>query len=117
MLNVKPSDFNHVVHFGEVGSQMGEDGIERDTFIPKFSAKFSPKSRSMTQQYSILGTELQDSILIVTRHNKSVERGLVAEMPNGRAYNIIDISPDEQNIYITYDIITLKLNGNIKIGD
>ena len=117
MLNVKPSNFNHIVYFGEVGSQMGEDGIERDTFIPKFSAKFSPKSRSMTQQYSIFGTELQDTILIVIRHNKSVKRGLVVKMPNGRAYDIADISSDEQNIYITYDIITLKLNDKIEIGD
>lgn len=111
MLKYKPSDFNKSVKFGTVESVMNENnGNMIDTFVPQFTLKYAPKTRTMTQQYTILGTKLEDTILIVVRHNKKVQSTLLAMLPDGQYYDIIGNSPDDSNNVITYDIVTLKLN-------
>lgn len=111
MMNYKPSDFNKRVSFGKVETVVNEiNGNTTQTFVPQLILKYAPKMRTMTQQYTILGTKFEDSILIVVRHNKNLQKNLLAKMPDGKYYDIVGISPDDSNKVITYDIVTLKLN-------
>ncbi|WP_242943221.1 phage head closure protein [Leuconostoc garlicum] len=111
MMNYKPSDFNKRVSFGKVETVVNEiNGNTMQTFVPQLILKYAPKMRTMTQQYTILGTKFEDSILIVVRHNKNLQKNLLAKMPDSKYYDIVGISPDDSNKVITYDIVTLKLN-------
>lgn len=111
MMNYKPSDFNKRVSFGKVETVVNEiNGNTTQAFVPQLILKYAPKMRTMTQQYTILGTKFEDSILIVVRHNKNLQKNLLAKMPDGKYYDIVGISPDDSNKVITYDIVTLKLN-------
>ena len=58
--------------------------------------------------------KLEDTILIVIRHNKAVNKKLIVMLPDKTYYDIASISPDDSNNVITYDIVTLKLNTSIK---
>lgn len=110
-MNYKPSDFNKTVKFGTIKSVMNEiNGNTITSFVPVLSLKYAPRTRTMTQQYTILGTKLEDTIMIVIRHNKAVQEQLIVMLPDGKYYDIIGVSPDDSNNIITYDIVTLKLN-------
>lgn len=107
----KASDFNKTVKFGTVKSITSEiNGSIIQKFIPQMSLKYASKMRTLTQQYTILGTRLEDTRMIVIRHNKTLQDKLIAMLPDGQYYDIVGISPDDSNNIITYDIVTLKLN-------
>ncbi|MGR8826326.1 phage head closure protein [Leuconostoc citreum] len=110
MLKYRPSDFNKTVQFGTVKTETNRVNMNKIVrFVPQLSLKYAPKTRTMTQQYTILGTKLEDTILIVIRHNKGLKDKLIGLMPDGQYYDIIGVSPDDSNNIITYDIVTLKL--------
>lgn len=114
MLKYKPSDFNKKIKFGTVESVMNEiNGNMVNKFVSQLTLRYAPKTRTMTQQYTILGTKLEDTILIVIRHNKELNDQFIAQMPDGKYYTVEGISPDDSNNVITYDIVTLKLNKSI----
>ncbi|MFT8713922.1 MAG: phage head closure protein [Leuconostoc pseudomesenteroides] len=115
MLKYKPSDFNKKAQFGSVQEVPNPhtDSPQRK-FVADATLRYAPRTRTMTQQYSLLGTTLEDTIIIVTRHNKVTSNSLVAKLADGKYYDVIGSSPDESNNIITYDIVTLKYNKSIK---
>jgi len=111
MLRYKPSDFNKAVQFGTVKTTINRTNANSmKTFVPQINLKYAPKTRTLTQQYTILGTKLEDTILIVIRHNKAIHGKLIAKLADGQYYDIVSVSPDDSNNIITYDIVTLTLN-------
>ncbi|MBD9363843.1 phage head closure protein [Leuconostoc mesenteroides] len=115
LLKYKPSDFNKKVQFGTVKSVVNPNtGQKVKQFVSQIGLKYAPRTRSMTQQYSITGTSLEDTILIVVRHNKAINKKLIVMLPDKTYYDIVGISPDDSNNVITYDIVTLKLNTSIQ---
>ncbi|WP_294976393.1 phage head closure protein [uncultured Leuconostoc sp.] len=115
MLKYKPSDFNKKIKLGTVKSVMNpNNGNSVPTFVLQLTLRYTPKLRTMTQQYTIMGTKLEDTIMVVIRHNKALNDKLIAQLPDGTYYDIVGISPDDSNNIITYDIVTLKLNQRIK---
>lgn len=115
MLKYKPSDFNKKVQFGSVKTtQNPKTGSPIRNFVPDKILRYAPRNRTMTQQYSLLGTKLEDTIIIVTRHNPVTSNSLLAKLADGKYYDVIGSSPDDSNNIITYDIVTLKLNKSIK---
>lgn len=115
MLKYKPSDFNKKAQFGTIKSGFNpKNGNPITHFVPQIGLKYAPRTRTMTQQYTIAGTTLEDTILIVIRHNKAVNKKLIVMLPDKTYYDIASISPDDSNNVITYDIVTLKLNTSIK---
>lgn len=111
MLRYKPSDFNKTVQFGTVKTEINKVNMNKIVkFVPQIALKYAPKTRTLTQQYTILGTKLEDTILIVIRHNKAINGKLIAKLADGQYYDIVSVSPDDSNNIITYDIVTLTLN-------
>ena len=108
MAMFKPSDFNHKADFGTVESKQNPDnGSIKKTFVKQFSLWYAPKTRTLNQQYQIQGTALDNTAVIVVRHNTAVEGVKVAQI-NGVMYDIMQYSPDESNAIIAYDFVTLK---------
>ncbi|QEA33589.1 phage tail protein [Leuconostoc carnosum] len=115
MLKYKPSDFNKRIAFGTLDTgDYDDNGNPITTFVVQSTLHYAPRTRTMTQQYTILGTKLEDTILIVLRHSKRLDDSLIAKLPDGKYYDIVGISPDDSNNIITYDIVTLKLNTSIQ---
>ena len=108
MAMFKPSDFNRKADFGTVESKQNpNNGSIKKTFIKQFSLWYAPKTRTLNQQYQIKGTELDNTKVIVVRHNTAVEGIKVAQI-DGMLYDIVQYSPDESNSIIAYDFVTLK---------
>lgn len=108
MATFKPSDFNRKVDFGTVVSRQNpNNGSIKKTFVKQFSLWYAPKTRTLNQQYQIQGTALDNTTVIVVRHNTAVEGVKVAQI-NGVMYDIMQYSPDESNAIIAYDFVTLK---------
>ena len=115
MLKYKPSDFNKKAQFGTVKTGYNpKNGNSIKRFVSQIGLKYAPRTRTMTQQYTIAGTKLEDTILIVIRHNKAVNKKLIVMLPDKTYYDVVGISPDDSNNVITYDIVTLKLNTSIQ---
>lgn len=103
-----PSDFNHKVKFGDIEEVKNPyTGSTTKKFVPKTSLWFAPKTRTFNQQYQLIGTDLENTKVIVIRHNKSVEAYKFAQI-NAINYDVSSLSPDESNHYDTYDFVTLK---------
>lgn len=108
MATFKPSDFNRKADFGTVESvQNPNNGSIKKSFVKQFSLWYDPKTRTLNQQYQIQGTALDNTKVIVVRHNPAVEGIKVAQI-DGVMYDIVQYSPDESNAIITYDFVTLK---------
>ncbi|AVO66254.1 phage head closure protein [Weissella cibaria] len=108
MATTKPADFNRKVDFGTVESvQNPNNGSIKKSFVKQFSLWYAPKTRTLNQQYQIQGTALDNTKVIVVRHNIAVE-GIKVVQIDGVMYDIVQYSPDESNTIITYDFVTLK---------
>ena len=108
MATFKPSDFNRKADFGTVVSRQNpNNGSIKKTFVKQFSLWYAPKTRTLNQQYQIQGTALENTKVIVVRHNPAVEGVKVAQI-DGVMYDIVQYSPDESNAVIAYDFVTLQ---------
>ena len=104
--NFKPSDFSRMVDLGSPQSHKTGAGINITSFVPAYSLHFKQQKRTLTQQYTLVGTRLDNSITIITRHdvrNASQQQARI----DGIVYDISDISPDDSNDAIRYDYLTL----------
>lgn len=108
MTTFKPSDFNHKANFGTVKTvQNPDNGSMKKTFVKAFSLWYAPKTRTLNQQYQLQGTSLENTKVIVVRHNPEVE-AIKAVQIGDTMYDLVGYSPDESNTYNTYDFVTLK---------
>ncbi|WP_270319194.1 phage head closure protein [Weissella confusa] len=108
MATFKHSDFNRKADFGTVESKQNpNNGSIKKTFVKQFSLWYAPKTRTLSQQYQIQGTALDNTKVIVVRHNPAVEGVKVAQIDDVM-YDIVQYSPDESNSIIAYDFVTLK---------
>lgn len=107
-MKLKPSDLNQRIQIGTTKDVLDESGnFYSPQFLPELTLWCAPRTRTLTQQYQIMKTELEDTILVVIRHNPKVNDGYVAKY-RGELYDIVAVSDDESNQLITYDIITLR---------
>lgn len=105
---MRAAEFNHRADFGTVESKQNpNNGSIKKTFVKQFSLWYAPKTRTLNQQYQIQGTPLDNTKIIVVRHNTAVEGIKVAQIA-GVLYDIVQYSPDESNSIIAYDFVTLK---------
>lgn len=105
---MRAAEFNHRADFGTVESnQNPNNGSIKKTFVKQFSLWYAPKTRTLNQQYLIQGTPLDNTKIIVVRHNTAVEGIKVAQIA-GVLYDIVQYSPDESNSILAYDFVTLK---------
>lgn len=104
--NFLPTDFSKTVELGSPQSHRTGAGLNISTFVPVYSLHFKQQKRTLTQQYSLIGTRIDNSITIITRHddrNASQQQARIG----GIVYNVADVSPDDSNNAIRYDYLTL----------
>ncbi|MHC3386058.1 phage head closure protein [Lacticaseibacillus paracasei] len=104
--NFKPSDFSRKVDLGSPQSHKTGAGINVTSFVPVYSLHFKQQKRTLTQQYTLVGTRLDNSITIIVRHDARNINQKQARL-DGVVYDISDISPDDSNDAIRYDYLTL----------
>lgn len=104
--NFKPSDFSRKVELGSPQSHKTGAGINITSFVPAYSLHFKQQKRTLTQQYTLVGTRLDNSITIITRHDDRNAAQQQARL-GGIVYDIADVSPDDSNDAIRYDYLTL----------
>lgn len=105
---LKPSDFNRKAEFGDLKSVKNPNtGGYKKEFVKRFSLWFATRTRTISQQVSLVGTEWENTKVIVTHHKEEIEDIQLVKI--GKAiYDVVSYSPDESNKYIAYDYITLK---------
>lgn len=111
------SRLNHKVKFGKAET-ISDESIEgsHESFIARQQLHCAFYQRSQTQQYQLLGTKLEGTIVIAVRSQYHVEDDLQAQIDDDNTiYNIVTISRDESHSPIRYDLITLKDTGK-KVG-
>lgn len=106
------SQFNRRVEFGTTVSQTNGAGANVPTFTPQVTVWAAPKVHSIGQQYKNYGTDLQDTITLIIKHNSNINEMLQAQY-QGKIYDILTISPDDSNNVVVYDYIILKLSTKV----
>lgn len=107
-MTITPFELNRRADFGTVQTlQNPDNGSMKKTFVKAFSLWYASKTRTLNQQYQIQGTALENTKVIIVRHNPKVE-AIKAVQIGDVMYDLVSYSPDESNNYNTYDFVTLK---------
>lgn len=106
MAKFKAADFSRTVELGSPQSHKTGAGVNVTSFVPAYSLHFKQQKRTLTQQYTLVGTRLDNSITIIVRHDTRNISQKQARL-DGVVYNISDISPDDSNDALRYDYLTL----------
>ncbi|KRM81968.1 hypothetical protein FC35_GL001633 [Limosilactobacillus coleohominis DSM 14060] len=92
--------------------QIDTDTIDGYTvqFVSKEQLHCAFYQRSQSQQYSLLGTKLEDTIVVAVRSQYKVDKKMLAQIDgnNDVTYRIITMSRDDSHSLQRYDLITLK---------
>ncbi|WP_420864888.1 phage head closure protein [Furfurilactobacillus siliginis] len=110
-MNVKiaVNRFNKTVEFGAIDSVPNDaTGDYDEKFKAVYTVHCALYNRSFMQNYQLLGTELQDTIVLAIRSDSRINRKLIARF-NSHDYKIIDVSKDSTEMPVAYDLVTLKL--------
>ncbi|WP_099045124.1 phage head closure protein [Leuconostoc citreum] len=104
----KPSDLNLKVNFTTVKTGISPiNGSPTKQPVILFTKWGAFRRRTITQNYSVVGTSLADTLVIGVKHDERINKTLGITV-KGVNYQILDISPDDSNNYLTYDLITVK---------
>lgn len=106
MANFKAADFSRKVDLGSPKSHKTGAGLNISSFVPSYTLHYKQQKRTLTQQYTLVGTRLDNSITIITRHDARNAAQHQARL-DGIVYDIADVSPDDSNDAIRYDYLTL----------
>ncbi|WJQ86098.1 phage head closure protein [Streptococcus parasuis] len=108
-----PSDFKNKAEFGTVKSTTNPNtGANIFAFVPSFTLHYKPHTRTLNQQYLATQASLQDSKVIVVRHNKKLTEALKIRL-NGIVYDIVLLSPDENHGFNRYDFVTIRKSTKV----
>lgn len=100
--------FNHKISFGTIKTiENNNTGDYDESFVPTITLHCALYNRSITQSYQILGTSLEDTIVVVIRSTNEVSKQLLASYDDA-VYQIIDVSKDSTGKAVAYDLLTLK---------
>jgi SPP1 family predicted phage head-tail adaptor len=104
------SRLNHLIEFG-VTDTVPTDTLEgsKEVFIPKQKLHCAFYRRSLTQQYQLLGTQLNGTIIVAVRSQYQVKDDQLAKIDGKPTiYKIVTISRDDSHSSIRYDLVTLQ---------
>lgn len=108
MRKIKPSEFNRKVAFGDIKTVTNPNtGGKSKKFKAGFTVWFAPKNRTLDQKYELVGTEFEDTKVIIVRHKSAVADKQMALIDSVQ-YDIIDYSPDETSALLGFDYVTLR---------
>lgn len=105
-----PSRLNRRVSFGTGQSTMNGNGIPIETYVESFSVWCGVWNRSYAEKFAAIGTEHQNDLTLIIRHNAAVNQSLLAQMVDdpSTTYRVIDVSPDESPDPVVFDLVTLQ---------
>lgn len=110
----KPYQFKSIVTFSTLTEKENEfTGMVTEVKKEAFHKRFAKIKNTLSQKYSVVGTQYEKSFNIAIRHDNRLQQYdyLLATI-NGVDYRIIDVSYDDET-YNSYDILTLsKKEGN-----
>lgn len=110
-MKIAISQLRHIVELGTMESEWS-DNIDGSS--PKFVAQRKLHcafyQRSQTQQYSLLGTALEGTIVIAVRSQYNVNDTMLARLDGNDkvTYKIVAISRGVSHSLRNYDLVTLK---------
>lgn len=116
-MRMQISRLNHLIEFGKP-DWVATDTLEgsKETFKPLQTLHCAFYQRSLTQQYNLLGTKLEGTIVVAVRSQYHVSDKLQARFTDSpQVYNIVTVSRDDSHSLNRYDLITLKAVD--KVGD
>lgn len=100
--------FNHKISFGTIKTVENDNtGDYDESFVPTITLHCALYNRTITQNYQILGTSMEDTIIVAIRSTNKVSKQLLASYGDV-VYQIVDISKDSTGKSIAYDLLTLK---------
>ena len=103
----KPADFSRIVELGSAKSHRTGAGLNISEFVSAYTLHYKQQKRTLSQEYTLVGTRLDNSITIIVRHDpRNVDQQL-ARFNGTDTYDIVECSPDESNDAIRYDYLTL----------
>lgn len=102
-----PSRLNKRAAFGTVQSVELPSGISKPQFVSLMTVWCAIWVRSLSQQYQLIGTNLEDTQTIVIRHNPGIDDSMKVQIDDN-TYTIVSINPDESTSIITYDTVTIR---------
>lgn len=102
-----PSEFNKKAVFCTMTSSPNAAGVNVPRLTTAFTLHVKPQKRTLNQQYQATQAGLDDTIVIVCRHNKKLNDSYKVRM-DGVTYDIVTISSDSSFGFNKYDYITLR---------
>lgn len=104
------SRLNHLIEFGVSGAIDSDTiGGSKPDFKSQIKLHCAIYQRSQNQQYALVGTDLENTIVVAVRSQYHVDQSLLAKLDGDETvYRIVTISRDESHSMAKYDLITLK---------
>ena len=100
--------FNHKISFGTIKTvENNNTGDYDELFVPTITLHCALYNRTIAQSYQILGTSLEDTIVVAIRATNKLNKQLLASYGDV-VYRIVDVSKDSTGNLIAYDLLTLK---------
>lgn len=99
----KKAEFGDMVAGENVNPNTGEPILE---FKADFTLRAGVYSRSQSQQIALSGTDLEDTLVLIIRHNTKVSKKMKVKIDTD-LYQIVSISFDD-SLPNSYDLITIK---------
>lgn len=104
-----PSRLNQRIQFGTIQSVELPNGAHKDQFVPQQEVYCGRWTRTVNQAFQVIGTERQDDITVIIRHNAAVTNSLMAQFDgDSSVYKVIAVNPDESTELIAFDLVTLR---------
>lgn len=106
------SRLNKLATFGGLSDPVpNQNGVPRQTFVPQFTAYCGSYTRTLAIAYQVVGTDLEDTVAIVVRHDSRVTDQLMVRL-DGVLYRIVSVAADDD--INAFDVVTMKQpNGGI----
>lgn len=112
MLNYDISRLKQRVEFGTTESVKNKySGVSIPTFVSQFTVWCGSYSQTLTQQYTLLGTNQKAVKSIVIRHNDRVTDSLEARI-DGQTYSVVSVNSDPG--VNAFDVVTLQIVTGVK---
>ena len=106
------SRLNHLIEFGATEAVDSDTiGGTKPKFVSRQKLHCAIYQRSQNQQYALVGTDLENTIVVAVRSQYHVDQQLMARLDGDEntTYRIVTISRDESHTMARYDLITLKV--------
>ncbi len=105
-----PSRLNKRISFGSQHSAMNGNGIPVGTYVESFQVWCGIWNRTYSEKFQAMGTEHQNDLEVIIRHNSEVNNTLLAQMVDDpdTTYRVIDVNPDESPSPVSFDLVTLQ---------